>query len=136
IVHHGLEVAAVGARSLLQAAILRAMVSARPGSVRLTLIDAAGSGANLAPFLRLPDALRGEKVYTRPDEIERRLNELTAHVEHVVQTRLLNIYASIAEYNERTTGQPVPYEVLVLEEFPAGWNDQQVEQLATLARTG
>ena len=86
------------ALQLLQTILLRLLVASAPGSIRLVLSDIVGSGANLAAFLRLPAALRGDKVGSRPEDLERQLTALAAHAESVIQTRLLNLYASVEEY--------------------------------------
>jgi DNA segregation ATPase FtsK/SpoIIIE, S-DNA-T family len=129
-----------GARSLLQALVLRLATATRPGTVRLALADPVGQGRHLSAFLRLPALLRvgtlGGGVAARPAEIEALLTRLTDHVVEVTQQRLTNVYDSVEAYNAATTGVLVPYHVLVLAGFPAGVSDQAAELLASLARNG
>ena len=47
---------------------------------------------------------------------------LTDHVVEVTQRRLTNVYDSVEAYNAATTGVLVPYHVLVLAGFPAGFD--------------
>ena len=129
-----------GARSLLQALVLRLATATRPGTVRFALADPVGQGQHLSAFLRLPALLRvgtlGGGVAARPTEIEALLTRLTDHVVEVTQQRLTNVYDSVEAFNAATTGVLVPYHVLVLAGFPAGVSDQAAELLASLARNG
>ena len=126
-----------GARSLLQALVLRLVTATGPGLVRFALADPVGQGRHLSAFLRLPPQLRvGTGVAARPAEIEALLMTLTDHVVEVTQRRLTNVYDSVEAYNAATTGVLVPYHVLVLAGFPAGVDDQAAELLSNLARNG
>lgn len=123
-------------RDLLQALLLRLVVSLPPGRLRLSLADPLGQGAHLSAFLRLPDALRGPKVCSRAEEIAAQLQALEAHVESVLQTRLQNLYPDVEAYNEQAGELAVPYHVLALTDFPAGCDERAVERLLRLARNG
>jgi len=126
-----------GARSLLQALVLRLVTATGPGLVRFALADPVGQGRHLSAFLRLPPQLRvGSGVAARPAEIEALLTTLTDHVVEVTQRRLTNVYDSVEAYNAATTGVLVPYHVLVLAGFPTGVDDQAAELLGNLARNG
>ncbi|HJY04400.1 MAG TPA: FtsK/SpoIIIE domain-containing protein, partial [Streptosporangiaceae bacterium] len=129
-----------GARSLLQALVLRLVTATGPGLVRFALADPVGQGRHLSAFLRLPPRLRvaalGGGVAARPAEIEALLTTLTDHVVEVTQRRLTNVYDSVEAYNAATTGVLVPYHVLVLAGFPAGFDPVAAELLGNLARNG
>jgi DNA segregation ATPase FtsK/SpoIIIE, S-DNA-T family len=129
-----------GARSLLQALVLRLVTATGPGLVRFALADPVGQGRHLSAFLRLPPRLRvaalGGGVAARPAEIEALLMTLTDHVVEVTQRRLTNVYDSVEAYNAATTGVLVPYHVLVLAGFPAGFDPVAAELLGNLARNG
>ena len=49
---------------------------------------------------------------------------LTEHVSEVNKTRLTNVYDSVEAYNADATGLTIPYHVLVLDSFPAGFTDR------------
>src|ERR1700722_854322 len=124
-------------RSLLQALVLRLATATRPGTVRFALADPVGQGRHLSAFLGSPTPLRGGSgVAARPSEIETLLTTLTDHVVEVTQHRLTNVYDSVEAYNAATTGVLVPYHVLVLTGFPAGFDPEAAELLASLARNG
>jgi hypothetical protein len=126
------------ARLLLQALALRLTVATRPGSVRFALADPVGQGRHLSAFLRLPAPLLrlGSGVAASESEVEALLKTLTEHVVEVTQHRLTNVYPSVEEYNAAATGAAVPYTVLALPGFPAGFTDRTARLLATLAETG
>ena len=128
-------------RALLQALLLRLVVSLTPSpnfgwGLRLSLADPLGVGANLAAFLRLPDALRGPKVCSRPEEIAAQLQALEAHVESVLQSRLQNLYPDVEAYNAGAGELAVPYHVFALADFPAGCDERVAAALVRLARNG
>jgi S-DNA-T family DNA segregation ATPase FtsK/SpoIIIE len=126
-----------GARSLLQALVLRLATATRPGTVRFALADPVGQGRHLSAFLRLPPALRvGSGVAARTGDIGALMTTLNEHVVQVTQHRLTNVYDSVEAYNAATTGVLVPYHVLVLAGFPAGFDPVAAELLASLARNG
>jgi DNA segregation ATPase FtsK/SpoIIIE, S-DNA-T family len=125
------------ARSMLAMAVLRTVLSAAPGAVRLALVDPATHGRALSGFLRLPPALRlADTVAVSPREIDDLIARLAEHVVEVTQRRLSNRYDSIEQYNAATTGVSVAYHVLAVADFPAGFTERGAEQLVMLARGG
>jgi hypothetical protein len=124
------------ALELLRAVLLRLLVSAPSGTIHLVMADAYSARASLSIFRRLPDWLRGAKIWVSPQEIEARLQELVARIESVVQTRLINSDATIEGYNLARPEQRLPYQILALADFPAGFNDRMAELLLTIARNG
>lgn len=133
---HAGDTARPEAIDVLRAVLLRLLVSAAPGTVHLVLADAYSAGSSLSVFRRLPDALRGAKIWVSPQEIEARLYELVARIESVVQTRLVTPGATIEDYNLARPEQRLPYVILGLADFPAGFNDRMAELLLTIARNG
>jgi hypothetical protein len=123
-------------RSLLQALALRLIVSPAPGMVRLALADSPGQGQHLSAFLRLPASLRVGDLAVTESEVEELMRALSEHVSVVNKTRLTNVYDTIEAYNAAATGLPLPYHVLVIDSFPAGFTDRAAAQLAQLADNG
>ena len=93
-----------------------------PGKVRFLIIDPVGLGENFSAFMHLADyneQLVSSRIWTDPAHIEKRLSELTEHMENVIQVYLRNEYATIQEYNEsagelaeRRLSADVPQQVL------------------------
>ena len=123
-------------RRLLQALLLRLVVTLPPGRLRLSLADPLGMGVHLSAFLRLPDALRGDKVCSRPEEIARQVQALEAHLESVLQTRLQNLYPDVEAYNAQAGELAVPYHIFALTDFPAGCDERIAAGLVRLAHNG
>lgn len=104
-----------------------------PGHYRLTLIDSGGVGQNLKHFLRLPSQVRRDKIYSESREIEAELKRLLHHVETVTQSRLLDV-ATIEEYNARIGEVSVPYQFLIVVDFPAGFTETSLPQRCSASR--
>jgi len=133
-------------RRLLQALLLRLVVTLPPGRLRLSLADPLGMGVHLSAFLRLPDAVRNvgaerrsapaSPIATRQEEIARQVQALEAHLESVLQTRLQNLYPDVEAYNAQAGELAVPYHVFALTDFPAGCDERTAAGLVRLARNG
>ena len=133
-------------RRLLQALLLRLVVTLPPGRLRLSLADPLGMGVHLSAFLRLPDAVRNvgaerrsapaAPIATRPEEIARQVQALETHLESVLQTRLQNLYPDVEAYNAQAGELAVPYHVFALADFPAGCDERTAAGLVRLAHNG
>jgi len=123
-------------RKLLQNIVLRMVLSAPPNTQRLILFDPVEMGGNLATFLHLPETMRGPKIYADAKEIEEQIASLLEHIQEVLQTRLLNLYPNVEEYNAQFGEIAVPYHFVVLNDFPVGLNDRLWPQLLDIARNG
>ncbi|MEW6114241.1 MAG: FtsK/SpoIIIE domain-containing protein [Thermodesulfobacteriota bacterium] len=102
----------------------------------MTLIDPVGQGGNLIDFMRLPQLIRGEKIFSSRQDIERELEGLSQHIENVIQTRLINTYRLIEEYNNSVGEITVPYHFLIAANLPAGFSDTALARLEDIARNG
>ena len=123
----------------LQAAILRVLSSFPPSKAKFTIIDPVGLGQNFSALMHLADfdeSLVGGRIWTETSHIERKLSELTEHVEKVIQKYLRNRYASIAEYNPEVGAMAEPYQFLVIADFPSGFTDLSLDRLASIVTSG
>lgn len=126
-----------GGTELLRSVLLRLVLGNPAGDVRLTLVDPHGSGQGLAAFLELPPAIRGDKVWVGPEEVEAQLRALSATVESVLQTRLGARYATLDEYNTANPAVAEPHRLVAILDLPAGgWTERSLELLGRLARNG
>ena len=104
-----------------------------------TLIDPIGQGQNVAAFLSLGDydeKLVNSRVWTDAKQIERKLTELTEHMETVIQKYLRSEFRSIEEYNARAGEIAEPYRVVVIFDFPDSFSDAAVKQLERIVQNG
>jgi len=80
--------------------------------------------------------LRGDLIASRPEEVAKLLDSLVNHITSVIQTRLLNQYPTIAEYNAAKPELAVPYQLLAWVDLPAGLTERALEQLRTILDNG
>ena len=118
---------------------LRILCSFPPGKVKFTIFDPVGLGQNFSAFMHLADyeeSLVGGRIWTETSHIERKLAELTEHIEKVIQKYLRNRYASIDEYNREVSEMAEAYRFLVISDFPSGFSDLALERLASILTSG
>lgn len=69
--------AKVWARQLLRSMMIRLVATLPPQTATFTFFDPYGAGANFV-FDKLPASVRGERVLTKPDELNEALEKMTA----------------------------------------------------------
>ena len=127
------------ALSMIQSVMMSILTQLPPGRARFTIIDPVGLGQNFAGFMRLADhdeALVGGRIWTRPEQIEQRLSDLTEHMETVIQKYLRNEFATIDDYNAQAGELAEPYRFVVIADFPTGFERDSLRRLASIAATG
>ncbi len=124
---------------ILQAAMLRLLTSLPPGKVRYTIIDPVGLGENFSAFMHLADydeQLVASRIWTESAHIERRLTDLTEHMETVIQVYLRNEFQTIQQYNDFAGELAEPYRVLVIANFPSGFSEAAAKRLTSIVTAG
>lgn len=119
--------------------IFRILSSAPPAKVLFTFIDPIGQGQNIASFLSLADydeALVNSKAWTDPRQIERKLTDITEHMETVIQKYLRTDYATIDDYNKAAGEIAEPYRVVVVFDFPDSISENAARQLERIVQNG
>lgn len=125
--------------ALLQAALLRLLAAIPAGRAKLTIVDPVGRGRSFAGLMRLTDhdeSLVGSRIWTESRHIERRLADLTEHIENVIQKYLRNEYETIDEYNREAGEIAEPYRYLVVADYPANFSDDAAARLASIVDAG
>ena len=128
----------------VQAFMLRLFTTVPPGRLRMTMLDPVGLGQSFAGFMRLADyppatgggSLVGARIWTEESHIERRLTDLTEHMENVIQKYLRRDFASIEAYNAVAGEIAEPYRVLVAADFPVAFNEAAARRLASVLDSG
>jgi len=123
----------------MQMVMARLLTCLPPGRVRFTLIDPVGLGQNFAGFMHLADyeeALVGVRIWTDTDQIDQRLENLTEHMETVIQKYLRNEFATIDDYNAQAGELAEPYRFLVIADYPVKFSDDAFRRLSSIATTG
>jgi S-DNA-T family DNA segregation ATPase FtsK/SpoIIIE len=127
------------AAGAVQSLVLRLLVTVPPAKLRLLLIDPVGLGQNVAAFMPLSDVLEElvtSKAWTEPGDIEKRLADLSSHMEMVIQKYLRNRYPDMEVYNQQAEEVAEPYRLLVIMNFPANFTDQSARRLISIATNG
>ena len=127
------------ALAVLTNAVLRVLTSFPAGKARLTMVDPVGLGQSFSALMHLADhdeALVNGRIWTETQHIERRLANLTEHIEKVIQKYLRNRFNTIGEYNVEAGELMEPYHFLVIADYPAGFSDLAAERLASIVSSG
>ena len=103
--------------------MLRLLTSLPPGKVRYTIIDPVGLGEKTSrpscTWQIMTSNFVASRIWTEAAHIERRLTDLTEHMETVIQVYLRNEFETIQEYNDFAGEMAEPYRVLVIANFPS-----------------
>ena len=81
------------------------------------------------------DAREAGDAYTAEGAatVEKRLADLTEHMETVLQTYLRNEFPTIDDYNEFAGEVAEPYRVVVVANFPVNFTEVALRRLASIA---
>lgn len=113
--------------------------SAPISKVQFCICDAENRGNSIIPFLELkkkvPDMFFG-KVFTTQEEIHERLYQLSNYIDDFIQNKLGNKYDNIFEYNEGNPDDVAPITVMVLYDFPKGFDERNIAELKNVIRNG
>ncbi|HZL90435.1 MAG TPA: FtsK/SpoIIIE domain-containing protein [Pirellulaceae bacterium] len=123
----------------MQNVMLRLVTSLPPGKVRFTIIDSVGLGQNFSMFMHLADydeRLVSSRIWTEAAHINKRLADLTEHMENVIQKYLRNEFASIQQYNQHAGEVAEPFQILVIANFPANFSEEAARRLVSIASSG
>lgn len=104
-----------------------------------SIIDPENRGNSIAPFFdakkKLPK-LFGEKVYVSREDIISKINSLNQQIEETLQERLGTEFENIYVYSENTHSFTAEPELLVIYDFPRGFDEQSLSGLRNLLRNG
>ncbi|MCE9529525.1 MAG: cell division protein FtsK, partial [Planctomycetes bacterium] len=123
----------------LQKIMLRFLTAIPAGKVRFTVVDPVGLGDNFAAFMHMADFdenLIGARIWTEPAQIEKRLSDLTSHMENVIQKYLRNQFKNIMDYNASAGEVAEPFRVLVIANFPANFSLEAARRLVSIVQSG
>ncbi len=116
--------------------ISRILLALPASKTKITFIDPLELGGNAAPFTPLLREIYGGMVFTQQNDIENQLAILTRAIENVIQKYLQDKFADIADYNLKTKEVPEPYRLLVVYNFPHGFNDTTANKLLNIIKSG
>ncbi|WP_437192537.1 FtsK/SpoIIIE domain-containing protein [Planctomicrobium sp. SH527] len=123
----------------LQTLMLRLLTLLPPGKIRFTIIDPVGLGESFGGFMHLTDydeMLVTNRIWTESNQIEKRLEDLTEHMENILQKYLRNEFQTIEEYNNSAGEVAEPYHFLVISDFPAKFSEIAARRLVSVINSG
>ncbi len=123
----------------LRAVMMRLFTSLPPGRVRFTILDPVGLGESFAGFMHAGDyqeALVGGRIWTEAPQIQQQLEDLTQHMENVIQKYLRNEFETIEQYNQQAGELAEPYRFLVIADFPNNFNEEAARRLSSIIHSG
>ncbi len=119
--------------------VLRILCAFPAGKAKFILFDPVGLGQEFSALMHLADfeeSLVGGRIWTETVHFERKLAELTEHIEKVIQKYLRNRYASIGEYNREVAQLAEAYRFLIISDFPTGFSELALERLSSIVTSG
>ncbi|MBQ7642927.1 MAG: cell division protein FtsK, partial [Clostridia bacterium] len=120
--------------------MLMSFFSALPyGRINVSVFDCEKRGNSILPYLefkkQIPD-LFDNQIYTSADAIQEKLGKLNAYIDEFIQEKLGNNYANIVEYNLNSTSRQEPVQLLLIYDFPKGFDNKAYESLLNILKNG
>ena len=120
--------------------IMFGVLSKAPVSkVTYSIIDPENRGNSISPFFdakkKLPE-LFGEKVFITKDDVALKIGKLNEVIEHTLQDILGNQYDNIFDYARDYPEYNIQIELLVLYDFPKGFDERTLAELRNVLRNG
>ena len=103
------------------------------------VIDPENRGNSIADFFdlkkKLPE-LFDEKIYFERDEILQKLNSLNEYIDQTQQNCIGSQYETIFDYEEANEEYQTPIKLLLIYDFPKGFDEQSLTALRNILRNG
>lgn len=121
-------------------AVMFSVLSACPVSkLAFSIVDPENRGNSISPYFdakkKLPE-LFGEQIIISRDDILTKINKLNAKIEDILQDKLGTRYETIYDYAAENGSYDVNTEMLVLYDFPKGFDEQSLAGLRNILRNG
>lgn len=104
-----------------------------------TIVDPENRGNSISPFFdakkKLPE-LFGERICISKDEVAAKIGKLNEKIENILQERLGNQYDTIFEYAGNTPDYDLNIELVMLYDFPRGFDERTLAELRNILRNG
>ena len=121
---------------------MRLFMMLPPNKVYFTFIDPITLGKSFNVFGQLVDVndktskVINGKIWSSVDDIDERLRVLEDHISNVTQRCLQGKYKNIRTYNEDAEQNAEPYQVLMISDFPGGFQEKSLQRLEKIISTG
>lgn len=120
--------------------LMYSFLSACPVSkLAFSIVDPENRGNSVAPYFdakkKLPELFSGQIIINR-DDILAKISSLNARIEDILQDKLGTRYETIYDYATENEAYDVNSEMLVLYDFPKGFDEQALAGLRNVLRNG
>lgn len=121
-------------------AVMFSVLSACPVSkLAFSIVDPENRGNSVSPYFdakkKLPE-LFGEQIIINRDDVFTKINRLNSKIEDILQDKLGTRYETIYDYAAENDSYDVSSEMLVLYDFPKGFDEQALAGLRNILRNG
>lgn len=121
------------AHQVVNSLVGRLMASSSPGKVNIAMIDADEMDGTCDVFKYLNRNIF--QILARPEDIRKYLDEKERHIGNIIQNLLLGPVKSLYDYNQAKENKE-PYHVIVIEDFPIGFNSESLFLLQKILKNG
>ena len=106
----------------------------------ICLIDPEKKGSNALPFLtfkkKCPDIFDEDHIYTNLEDIYNKLVILNKHIDSLIQDKLIGEHTNLLNYNKKSPKRAEALNLLVVYDFPSGFDYRSMELLQTIIKNG
>lgn len=107
--------------------------------LKYKVVDPENRGNSISPFFdakkKLPE-LFGDRIIINKDDVAAEVSKLNEKIENILQDKLGNQYDSIFEYAKDHEDYFVNAELLLLFDFPKGFDERTLSELRNIIRNG
>lgn len=107
--------------------------------LNICVCDYEKKGRSLLPLMKLrnecPQLFDGA-IHTNAEDIYERLQKLDLQIDNVIQSKLAGRFPNMAEYNRNMPNRPEPVTVLVIFDFPGGFEQRSRQLLMNIMKNG
>lgn len=105
----------------------------------VSIIDIKRHGSDLGSLMELIDklpALFDNEIYTGTDQIYSKLSSINATIDERIRKKLKGIYENILQYNKATPTRSETCQLLVIYDFPSGFEIRSIKLLESILENG
>ena len=121
------------AHQVVNSLVGRLMASSSPGKLNVAMIDAEYMDGTSDAFKFLNRSIF--QILSRSEDIRKYLDEKERHIGNIIQNLLLGSIKSLYDYNQAKENKE-PYHVIVIEDFPIGFNSESLSLLQKILKNG
>jgi hypothetical protein len=121
---------------LVRSLLLRSVVALEPGGLEFCFFDPMERGSSVAGPLARPAIDPGGNVWSSESELSELLADQLAHMARVAKKHLGSTFSTIDDRNLAAGEIVEPYRVLVILDYPTGFNEELCAQLQRVVDVG